>query len=131
MSSIIADTEPATEAAAMRVWVEGRMVYLELVDGRIVGFPADRFRLLSRASDEQPQAVRLELNGYALRWEELDADLTVSGVVAGRLFIHSSPLSRVVHDRCLFPPSPSHRRPPYPKSPSRAPAGSHPAQAPT
>ena len=28
--------------------------------------------------------VKLELNGYALRWENLDEDLTVAGVVAGR-----------------------------------------------
>jgi hypothetical protein len=27
--------------------------------------------------------VRLELNGYALRWEKLDEDITVPGVVAG------------------------------------------------
>ncbi len=60
------------------------MVFLELTDGRIVGFPANRFRRLSEASDEQLQKVSLELHGYALRWEELDEDITVPGVVAGR-----------------------------------------------
>jgi hypothetical protein len=60
------------------------MVFLELTDGRIVGFPADRFRRLKDASAEQLGAVRLELDGFALRWEELDEDLTVPGVVAGR-----------------------------------------------
>jgi hypothetical protein len=74
----------STEAVAVRVWVEARIVFLELNDGRIVGFPADRFVLLHAASDEQLQHVKLELNGSALRWEELDEDLTVSGVVAGR-----------------------------------------------
>lgn len=73
-----------TEPVAIRAWVEKRMVYLELTDGRLFGFPADRFRRLSQASDTQLQAVRLELDGYALRWEELDEDLTVAGVVAGR-----------------------------------------------
>ena len=68
---------------AVRVWVEKRDVYLELVDGRIFGFPADRFKILSAASDLELQEVRLELNGYALRWEALDEDFTVSGVVAG------------------------------------------------
>jgi hypothetical protein len=72
------------EPIAVRVWVEQRMVYLELTDGRIVGFPADRFRRLKEASVEQLQEVTLELNGYALRWEELDEDLTVPGIVAGR-----------------------------------------------
>lgn len=28
--------------------------------------------------------VRLEIGGTALRWESLDEDLTVAGVVAGR-----------------------------------------------
>lgn len=72
------------EPAAMRVWVDGRMVFLELSDGRVVGFPADRFRRLKQASDEQLRRVALELHGYALRWEELDEDITVPGVVAGR-----------------------------------------------
>jgi hypothetical protein len=53
-------------------------------DGRVVGFPADRFRRLKGASAEQLRDVTLELNGYALRWEDLDEDLTVPGVVAGR-----------------------------------------------
>lgn len=60
------------------------MIYLELTDGRIFGFPADRFRILRQASEEQLKEVRIELNGYALRWEELDEDLTVAGVVAGK-----------------------------------------------
>jgi hypothetical protein len=58
-------------------------VYVELHDGRIVGFPADRFRILATASEEQLAKVQVELNGFALRWEELDEDLTVPGIVAG------------------------------------------------
>jgi len=77
-------TENEVEAVAIRAWVERRMVYLELTDGRIVGFPADRFKILRQATDAQLKDVRLELDGAALRWEELDEDLTVAGVVAGR-----------------------------------------------
>lgn len=83
MSSTTPKPTIPTEPAAVRAWVEGRTVFLELVDGRLFGFPADRFKLLSAASDEDIQAVRLELNGYALRWENLDEDITVPGVVAG------------------------------------------------
>jgi hypothetical protein len=71
------------EPAAMRAWTEKRTIYLELTDGRIIGFPADRFKLLSQASDEALQEVSIRLNGYALRWESLDEDITVPGVVAG------------------------------------------------
>lgn len=82
-TTAIADTANV-EPAALRVWVEKRIIFLELTDGRIVGFPADRFKILKTAADEQLKAVRLELAGHALRWEELDEDISVPGVVAGR-----------------------------------------------
>ena len=72
------------DTVALKAWAEKRTIFLELSDGRIFGFPADRFLILSRASDEQLTEVRLEVGGHALRWEELDEDLTVAGVVAGR-----------------------------------------------
>ncbi|RXK81650.1 DUF2442 domain-containing protein [Chlorobaculum sp. 24CR] len=60
------------------------MIFFELADGRIIGFPADRFRILKAASEEELKNVRVDVNGFALRWEELDEDLTVEGIVAGR-----------------------------------------------
>ncbi len=84
MSITAFETALKTEPVAIRVWVEGRTVWLELTDGRLFGFPASRFRRLKDATDEQLQAVTLEVEGYALRWEELDEDITVPGVVAGR-----------------------------------------------
>ena len=81
--SITKHENEIAEPAALKVWVEQRTIFLELTDGRIIGFPADRFRLLAKATDEQLQGVTLRLNGFALRWEELDEDITVPGVVAG------------------------------------------------
>lgn len=83
MSTIVPEQSTEVEPTAMRAWVDGRTIYLELVDGRIFGFPADRFKILSKASNKALQDVRLELNGYALRWEALDEDISVPGVVAG------------------------------------------------
>jgi hypothetical protein len=80
MSTMAIENEPC----ALRAWAEGRMIYLELTDERIVGFPADRFKILRAAPEEKLKQVSVELNGYALRWEELDEDLTVEGVVAER-----------------------------------------------
>ena len=77
------------EPTATRVWVDGRTIFIELTDGRIIGFPADRFRILKNATDEQLKEVKLRLNGYALRWESLDEDITVSGIVAGRFQLPS------------------------------------------
>jgi hypothetical protein len=85
MNTTTDKAQPAVEPAALRAWAEERTIYMELHDGRIVGFPADRFRLLKGATNEQLAKVQLELNGYAVRWEELDEDLTVPGVVAGRI----------------------------------------------
>ena len=53
-------------------------------DGRLIGLPADRFKILKAASEAELKKVTIEVNGYALRWEELDEDLTVEGVVSGR-----------------------------------------------
>ena len=72
------------EPVAIKAWAEKRMIYLELMDGRIVGFPADRFQILSQASENQLKDVQVEVGGSALRWETLDEDLTVAGVVTGR-----------------------------------------------
>lgn len=81
-STIEAPTMAYTPAC--RVWVEGRMIYLELSDQRIIGFPADRFKLLKNATDSELQEVILRLDGTALRWENLDEDLTVRGILEGR-----------------------------------------------
>lgn len=84
MISTTTELSQTAEPAAIRAWTEGRLVYVELHDGRIIGFPADRYRILAGASDSQLAKVQIDLNGYALRWEELDEDLTVPGIVAGR-----------------------------------------------
>jgi hypothetical protein len=73
-----------SQVCALRVWVEGRIVFMELSDGRILGFPANRFKLLAAASDIDLQGVRLWLDGTALRWDKLDEDITVQGIMAGR-----------------------------------------------
>ena len=82
--SSIADAPLRAQACAVRAWAEGRMIFLELSDERVIGFPADRFRLLKAASDEALGAVELRLDGQALRWENLDEDLTVTGILEGR-----------------------------------------------
>jgi len=100
MATTLAEAHLDTEPAAIRAWCEGRIVFVELHDGRIVGFPADRFKILSRATEDQIARVSLELNGYALRWEELDEDLTVPGIVAGRFQL---PLHKAEQDAAANP----------------------------
>ena len=63
---------------------EGRIIYLEVTNQRISGFPANRLRRRKEASDAELADMRLEVGGTALRWESLDEDISVEGVVAGR-----------------------------------------------
>lgn len=81
----------SAEPLATKAWVENRIIYLKLSDGRIFGFPANRFRRLKEAPDDLLSKVKIEVNGYALRWEELDEDITVPGVIAGRFELPPEP----------------------------------------
>jgi hypothetical protein len=81
--STLAVKNESVEPAAIRAWTEKRTIYIELTDGRIIGFPAGRFKLLATAPEEKLKEVTLRLDGYALRWESLDEDITVPGIIAG------------------------------------------------
>jgi hypothetical protein len=81
--SIAPDSTVEADPIATRAWAENRTIFVELTDGRIVGFPADRFEILRRATDAELKGVTLEVDGHALRWERLDEDITVAGIVAG------------------------------------------------
>jgi hypothetical protein len=73
----------STEPIAVRAWVSGRMIHLELSDQRQFAFPASRFSRLRDASNADLESVKIEVNGFALRWDSLDEDISVPGVVAG------------------------------------------------
>ena len=82
----------SAEPLATRAWVENRIIYLKLSDGRIFGFPASRFRRLKDAPEDLLGKVEVEVNGYAyagMRWDE---DITVPGVVAGRFELPPEPV---------------------------------------
>ena len=83
MSTMTHEKELVIEPAAIRAWTEERMIFIELTDSRIIGFPADRFKRLKEADDDQLKKVKVRLNGFALRWEEIDEDITVPGILAG------------------------------------------------
>ena len=79
----IADqTEPRAEAAHYDP--ESGRIVLELRDGCLFAFPTEIAQGLRGATPEQLAAVEVAGGGYALHWEELDADFTVPGLLAGR-----------------------------------------------
>jgi len=69
---------------AVRCSIEDGRVCIELVDERILSFPAARFPRLAKATPEMLKQVTLRVQGRALRWETLDEDIWVGDVVAGR-----------------------------------------------
>lgn len=83
LSSTNVEREVTAEPAALRAWAEKRIIYIELTDSRIIGFPDDRFRILKSATDEQLKEVPVRFNGFALRWETLDEHITVPGILQG------------------------------------------------
>ncbi len=76
--------EASKASTALRCWVDGRRVWLELADQRLVSFPAAKYPLLAKAPQELLEKVRVRLQGRALRWEELDEDIWVDDAVYGR-----------------------------------------------
>jgi len=83
MNTMYVENIQIAEPLAMNAWSIGRTIFIELTDGRNISFPADRFEILAKANDEQLKEVTVRLNGYALRWENLDEDITVKGIIAG------------------------------------------------
>ena len=77
-------SKPPTNVVAVRCWVEGRRIWLELSDQRVVSFPAAKFPLLANATTKALAKVSLRIQGRALRWESLDEDIWVEDAVAGR-----------------------------------------------
>ncbi len=82
--SSIAEIPTRSKVCATKVWVDSRIVFIELADERILGFPANRFKILKTASDSDLAEVCLRLDGTALRWDKLDEDITVQGILDGR-----------------------------------------------
>jgi hypothetical protein len=57
-------------------------MWVDLSDGRTIGVPLAWFPRLLRATPAQ--RGKFELNCLGLHWEELDEDISVSGLLAGR-----------------------------------------------
>jgi hypothetical protein len=60
----------------------GDKFWVDLSDGRTLGIPLSWFPVLAGATPEQRQRFQLSTRG--LHWEELDEDISVEGLLAGR-----------------------------------------------
>jgi hypothetical protein len=57
-------------------------MWVELTDGRTLGVPLAWFPRLLHGSPAQRE--RVELSRIGLHWEEIDEDISVAGLLAGR-----------------------------------------------
>ena len=68
--------------SAKAVWFDDNIMWVELSDGRTLGIPLAWFPRLLHATPEQRQKCELSING--IHWDELDEDISVAGLLAGR-----------------------------------------------
>lgn len=60
------------------------MMWVNLADGRRMGVPLAWFPRLLNASPEQRARHEISGGGEGLHWDELDEDISVAGLLAGR-----------------------------------------------
>jgi hypothetical protein len=68
--------------SATAVRFDEHTMWVDLSDGRTIGVPLAWFPRLSRATAAQRE--RVEISRVGLHWEEIDEDISVAGLLAGR-----------------------------------------------
>jgi len=66
---------------ATKVWFANNKLCVLLADGREIGVPIDWFPRLRDASDVERNEWRFIGNGQGIRWEQLDEDISVTGLL--------------------------------------------------
>ena len=61
------------------------MICVRLDDQREIRFPASENRRLAAETDEQNNNIEIICGGTGLHWPDLDEDLSVVGILEGRL----------------------------------------------
>lgn len=59
------------------------MMWVSLADGRKLGVPLAYFPRLMRAKPEQLERYEFSGGGTGIHWDELDEDISVSGLLMG------------------------------------------------
>ena len=84
MSTSASDFEQRPAAAVTTVTVTDDAVQFELSDGRSVSAPLAWYPRLVHASPAERAQWRLIGRGEGVHWPDLDEDISVEGVLAGR-----------------------------------------------
>lgn len=68
--------------SATAVRFDEALMWVDLEDGRTLGIPLVWFPRLLRATPEQRNALFISPSG--LHWDEIDEDISIAGLLAGR-----------------------------------------------
>lgn len=81
MSSLAIEVEiPVAE----NVSVTEDTLSVDLRDGRTISVPTAWYPRLSHATHEERKAWRLIGEGHGIHWEDIDEDISVEGLLAGK-----------------------------------------------
>lgn len=87
-------TQPAPlPLTALRCWVQGRRIYLEINARRSVSFPASKYPALVNAGQSELEAIHLQPDGRSINWASLDEEIQVEDVANNR-FVHTPRAAR-------------------------------------
>ncbi len=76
---------PELQAKAVKAWTENAYICVQLEDQREIRVPASKNRRLADASPEQLKNIEIICDGTGLHWPDLDEDLSVIGIIEGRI----------------------------------------------
>ncbi len=80
MTTLVLEQEPR----AVRVETDDERLTVHLTDGRTLSVPLEWYPRLIFATPEERANVELFRDGHAIYWPDLDEDLHVPGLLAGR-----------------------------------------------
>jgi hypothetical protein len=72
------------EAFARSITVGDKQLYADLTDGRTIAVPLAWFPRLSHGTPEERAKWRLIGRGSGIHWPDLDEDISVESLLAGR-----------------------------------------------
>lgn len=68
--------------SATKVYFDDDQMWVELDDGRTLGIPLAWFPRLAHGTADQ--RAKVEISPSGLHWDELDEDISIAGLLAGR-----------------------------------------------
>ena len=69
-----------------KAWYENNMICLRMSDRQEIRFPVELNKKLMNATDKQRNNIEIICAGTGLHWPDLDEDLSVTGIIEGRLW---------------------------------------------